>query len=337
MIQVTKQFQKKSSEYLALTQKKQQRIGKLGAIWNIPPPLPRTVPNNVEFWIPREGESADTPPPSFFTCYSSRLATPYRDIGSKFRPKDDSWRWLPRGPFEHREHIEESFLLLWTERAHLRRPLGQPVTINELSGSENYVEAFDMCMGGLGAMNEALMARNLEARTFRLRPKEAKKEAARLKNEVEARKAEFESVHAEGRLVPIHVSPDCEDVAPAAPREERRLTSLRIRSTLVIMGLDIHAPVFIISPNDRYMPSNTRSNKKNQLLFSSDPASMERSIRKGIRSSSIDNNTSLSLDFRQPPSTQTPVSSTDTRSPPSTEDTLSLTDIFHPTSIDTSV
>lgn len=44
MIQVTKQFQKKSSEYLALTQKKQQRIGKLGAIWNIPPPpLPRTV------------------------------------------------------------------------------------------------------------------------------------------------------------------------------------------------------------------------------------------------------------------------------------------------------
>ncbi|KAG2275744.1 hypothetical protein Bca4012_044164 [Brassica carinata] len=41
------------------------------------------------------------------------------------------------------------------------------------------------------------MASNLEARTFRLRPKEAKKEAARLKNEVEARKAEFESVHAE--------------------------------------------------------------------------------------------------------------------------------------------
>ncbi|KAH0858965.1 LOW QUALITY PROTEIN: hypothetical protein HID58_087226 [Brassica napus] len=155
-------------------------------------------------------------------------------------------------------------------------------------------------MGGLGAMNEALMASNLEARTFRLRPKEAKKEAARLKNEVEARKAEFESVHAEGMreaasiyedhliqivggdgycsrsllgdvgaleymreteafnydtklaLVPIHVSPDCEDIAPAAPHEERRLTSLRIRSTLVIMGLDIHAPVFIISPNDRF-------------------------------------------------------------------------------------
>lgn len=54
------------------------------------------------------------------------------------------------------------------------------------------------------------------------------------------------------RLVPIHVSPDCEDVAPAAPREERRLTSLRLRLTLVIMGLDIHAPVFIISPNDRF-------------------------------------------------------------------------------------
>ncbi|KAL0678014.1 hypothetical protein Bca4012_005995 [Brassica carinata] len=92
------------------------------------------------------------------------------------------------------------------------------------------------------------------------------------------------------------------------------------------------------------MPNSTRSNKKNQLLFPSDPASWERSIRKGRRSSSIDNNTSSSLDSRQPPSTQTPVSSTDTRSPPSsedtlpsTEDTLPSTDIFHPTLIDTSV
>ncbi|KAF3594010.1 hypothetical protein DY000_02020045 [Brassica cretica] len=70
------------------------------------------------------------------------------------------------------------------------------------------------------------------------------------------------------------------------------------------------------------MPNSTRSNKETQLLFSSDHASLERSIRKGIRSSSIDNNTSSSLDSRQPPSTQTPVLSTDTRSPPSTEGTL---------------
>ncbi|KAF3588343.1 hypothetical protein F2Q69_00029390 [Brassica cretica] len=55
------------------------------------------------------------------------------------------------------------------------------------------------------------------------------------------------------------------------------------------------------------MPSSTRSNKENQLRFSSDPASLERSIRKGRRSSSIDNNTRSSLDSRQPPSTQTPV------------------------------
>ncbi|KAF3540565.1 hypothetical protein F2Q69_00021603 [Brassica cretica] len=82
------------------------------------------------------------------------------------------------------------------------------------------------------------------------------------------------------------------------------------------------------------MPSNTRSNKETQLQFSSDPASLERSIRKGRRSSSMNNNNSSSLDFRQPPSTQTLVSSTDTRSPPSTEDTLPSTDIFHPTSID---
>ncbi|KAF2561265.1 hypothetical protein F2Q70_00017044 [Brassica cretica] len=85
------------------------------------------------------------------------------------------------------------------------------------------------------------------------------------------------------------------------------------------------------------MPSSTRSNKETQLLFSSDPASLERSICKGIRSSSIDNNTCSSLDFRQPPSKQTPVSSTDTRFQLSTEDTLLSTDIFHPISIDLSV
>ncbi|KAF3497806.1 hypothetical protein DY000_02053746 [Brassica cretica] len=83
------------------------------------------------------------------------------------------------------------------------------------------------------------------------------------------------------------------------------------------------------------MPSSTRSNKEIQLLFSLDPASLERSIHKGKRSSSIGNNTCSSLDSRQPPSTQTPVSSTDTRLPPSAEDTLPSTDIFHPTSIDT--
>ncbi|KAF3582936.1 hypothetical protein DY000_02029547 [Brassica cretica] len=56
-----------------------------------------------------------------------------------------------------------------------------------------------------------------------------------------------------------------------------------------------------------------------------------------VRSSSTDNNTSSSIDSRQPPSTSTPISSTDTRFPPSTEDTLPSTDIFHPRSIDTSV
>ncbi|KAF3585441.1 hypothetical protein F2Q69_00029458 [Brassica cretica] len=77
------------------------------------------------------------------------------------------------------------------------------------------------------------------------------------------------------------------------------------------------------------MPSSTRSNKETRLLFSPDPASLERSIHKEARSSSIDNNACLSLDSRQPPST-------DTRSPPSTEDThLPSTDILYPTSIDT--
>ncbi|KAF3536395.1 hypothetical protein F2Q69_00023421 [Brassica cretica] len=74
------------------------------------------------------------------------------------------------------------------------------------------------------------------------------------------------------------------------------------------------------------------------MLLSSDLASLERSIRKEIRSSSIDNNICSSLDFCQPPSTQTLVSSTDTHSSPSIEDThLPSTEIFHPTSINTSV
>ena len=47
----------------------------------------------------------------------------------------------------------------------------------------------------------------------------------------------------------------------------------------------------------RCMPSSTRSNKETQLLFWSDPTSLKRSIRKEIRSSSIDNNTCSSLDF----------------------------------------
>ncbi|KAF3570403.1 hypothetical protein F2Q69_00058793 [Brassica cretica] len=60
------------------------------------------------------------------------------------------------------------------------------------------------------------------------------------------------------------------------------------------------------------MPSSTISNKESQLIFSPDPASLERTIRKEARSLSIDNNTSVSLDSAQPPSTQTPAPSIDT-------------------------
>ncbi|KAF2545701.1 hypothetical protein F2Q70_00021524 [Brassica cretica] len=84
------------------------------------------------------------------------------------------------------------------------------------------------------------------------------------------------------------------------------------------------------------MPSSTRSNKETQLLFSPDPASLERSICKEARSSSTDNITCVSLDSAQPPSTQTLVPSTYTRSPLSTDNThLPSTNILHPTSIDT--
>ncbi|KAF3494631.1 hypothetical protein DY000_02054010 [Brassica cretica] len=79
---------------------------------------------------------------------------------------------------------------------------------------------------------------------------------------------------------------------------------------------------------------STRSNKESQLIFSPDPASLERTISKEARSLSTDNNT-VSLDSAQPPSTQTPVPSTDSHSPLSIDNTnLSSTDTFHPTSID---
>ncbi|KAF3522496.1 hypothetical protein F2Q69_00047517 [Brassica cretica] len=83
------------------------------------------------------------------------------------------------------------------------------------------------------------------------------------------------------------------------------------------------------------MPSSTRSNKESQLIFSLDLASLERTICKEARYLSTDNNTCVSLDSAQPPSTQTPVSSTDSRSPLSIDNTnLPSTDTLHPTSID---
>ncbi|KAF3495893.1 hypothetical protein DY000_02053232 [Brassica cretica] len=83
------------------------------------------------------------------------------------------------------------------------------------------------------------------------------------------------------------------------------------------------------------MPSSTRSNKESQLIFSPDPASLERTIRKEERSLLTDNNTSVSLYSAQPPSDQTPVPSTNSRSPLSIDNTkLPSTDTLHPTSID---
>ncbi|KAF2576034.1 hypothetical protein F2Q70_00003719 [Brassica cretica] len=83
------------------------------------------------------------------------------------------------------------------------------------------------------------------------------------------------------------------------------------------------------------MPSSTRSNKESQLIFSPDPTSLERTIRKEARSLSTDNNTFVSLDSAQPPSTQTLVPTTDSRSPLSIDNpNLPSTDTIHPTSID---
>ncbi|KAF2559157.1 hypothetical protein F2Q68_00015366 [Brassica cretica] len=59
----------------------------------------------------------------------------------------------------------------------------------------------------------------------------------------------------------------------------------------------------------RCIPSGTRSNKEKDLLFSDDPAHLERTIRRGQRSTSLDATTSLSIDTHNQPSTDTRPSS----------------------------
>ncbi|KAF2531047.1 hypothetical protein F2Q70_00029094 [Brassica cretica] len=60
---------------------------------------------------------------------------------------------------------------------------------------------------------------------------------------------------------------------------------------------------------DECMPSGTRSNKEKDLLFSDDPAHLERTIHKGQRSTSLDATTSSSIDTHNQPLTDTRPSS----------------------------
>ncbi|KAG5384943.1 hypothetical protein IGI04_036413 [Brassica rapa subsp. trilocularis] len=57
------------------------------------------------------------------------------------------------------------------------------------------------------------------------------------------------------------------------------------------------------------MPSGTRSNNEKDLLFSDDPVHLERTIRRGQRSTSVDATTSSSIDMHNQPSTDTRPSS----------------------------
>ncbi|KAG5410802.1 hypothetical protein IGI04_007121 [Brassica rapa subsp. trilocularis] len=75
------------------------------------------------------------------------------------------------------------------------------------------------------------------------------------------------------------------------------------------------------------MPSGTRSNKEKDLLFSDDPAHLERIIRRGQRSTSLDATTSSSIDTHNQPSTDTRPSSSIDPSRPTTIDTTPRTSI----------
>ncbi|KAF2549189.1 hypothetical protein F2Q70_00021655 [Brassica cretica] len=59
----------------------------------------------------------------------------------------------------------------------------------------------------------------------------------------------------------------------------------------------------------RCMSSGTRSNKEKNLLFSDDPAHLERTIRRGQHSTSLDATTSSAIDTHNQPSTNTRPSS----------------------------
>ncbi|KAG5384661.1 hypothetical protein IGI04_036131 [Brassica rapa subsp. trilocularis] len=75
------------------------------------------------------------------------------------------------------------------------------------------------------------------------------------------------------------------------------------------------------------MPSGTRSNKEKDLLFSDDPAHLERTIRRGQRSTSLDATTSSSIDTHNQPSTDTRRSSSIDPSRSTTIDTTPRTSI----------
>ncbi|KAF3532986.1 hypothetical protein DY000_02038636 [Brassica cretica] len=62
------------------------------------------------------------------------------------------------------------------------------------------------------------------------------------------------------------------------------------------------SPNYKITP-DECMPSSTRSNKDKHLLFSGDPAHLERTIHKDQRSTSLDATAFMTTDSRSKPST----------------------------------
>ncbi|KAG5375319.1 hypothetical protein IGI04_039915 [Brassica rapa subsp. trilocularis] len=77
----------------------------------------------------------------------------------------------------------------------------------------------------------------------------------------------------------------------------------------------------------RCMPSGTRSNKEKDLLFSNDPAHLERTIRRGQRSTSLDATISSSIDTHNQPSTDTRLSSSIDPNRSTTIDTTPRTSI----------
>ncbi|KAF2560022.1 hypothetical protein F2Q68_00015431 [Brassica cretica] len=83
----------------------------------------------------------------------------------------------------------------------------------------------------------------------------------------------------------------------------------------------------LVSASNRCMPSGTRSNKEKDLLFSDDPAHLERTIGRGQHSTSLDATTSSSIDTHNQPSTDTRPSSSIDPNRSTTIDTTPCTSI----------
>ncbi|KAF2537225.1 hypothetical protein F2Q68_00021240 [Brassica cretica] len=127
----------------------------------------------------------------------------------------------------------------------------------------------------------------------------------------------------------FHESFAVDTVIPSSnedPTEEYDEDYWKERATEIAMHDDRYSG---LSFNNTCMPSSTRSNKDKHLLFSEDPAHLERMIHKDQRSTSLDAAAFTSTDSHTQPSTDTQTSSLTDLHRSTSNDTTPRTSIDH--------